>query len=195
MDELATLDREAFAQVWSRVDAQGAGPVEVVGPDVAPPPQETPEKDGTAQPPQGQILQTLVLACLSDASVYRDLDRRQRRGGPRLSGSQAGGPRSGSVQLTDLKNRKVRQAKRLAAAYFLLSGVRYWPQDATPVNPPESLFPALRERFLAEGRRAAELETLAQQATDPDLVELYTSLAQETREMTRTIRSIVEQET
>ena len=187
MDELATLDREAFAQVWSRVAPQGEGPVEVVGPAAPHPADPLPSQPPTPQEGMGTAreLQRLVLACLSDASVYRDLNRRTR----------SARARQGNSQLTDLQNRKLHQAKRLSAAYFLLSGVRYWPQEVTAVNPPEPLFPALRERFLAEGRRAGELEELAGKATDADLKELYTSLAQETREMTRTIRAIVERET
>lgn len=179
MDELATLDREAFAQVWSRVSAQGGGPVEVLPPASAQSPGEPQEQTGERAGDDAQGLQDLVLACLSDASAYRDLNRRTRRNVPELG---------------ELKNRKVHQARRLAAAYFLLSGVRYWPQEVTAVNPPEGFFPALRQRFLAEGRRAGELEALAGSAADPELRELYASLARETREMGRVIRLIVERE-
>lgn len=169
MDELATLDREAFAQVWSRVSAGREGPVEAAAP--SPAPQEAEEEARRAR--------ELVLALLSDASVYRDLTRRTRRA---------------TGELSELRDRKVRQAKRLAAAYFLMTGVRYWPKEATPVNPPEGFFPALRERFLAEGRLCGELEGLSAASTDRDMGQLWDDLARETREMTRAIRMIVERE-
>ncbi len=169
MDEREALDRETFAQVWSRVSPKGEGPVEVI------PPANGPEADAGARQ-----LQELVLTMLTDASVYRDLSRRSRRS---------------VAAVTGLGRLKTAQARRLGAAYFLMTGVRYWPAGATPVNPPEGFFPALRERFLAEGRLAGQLEALSAQAAGPDLRALYQDLAQETRELTRTIRSIVERET
>ena len=188
---LLGCDREIFAQVWSRVDPAQGGMVEPLAPAentpgvaAAPPAPEAP-----AQPPvetvgeedeTGRQLQALVLGVLTAGSVYRDLARRTRR----------------SVgELQELHQQKLRQAKRLSAAYFLLTGVRYWPREATPVNPPEGFFPALRERFLAEGRRCAELEALAGACREEDLTELYNGLAQETRDITRAIRYIVERET
>ncbi len=170
MDEREALDRETFAHVWSRVSPRGEGPVEVI------PRSDRPE----AGPESARQLQELVLTMLTDASVYRDLARRTRRS---------------VAAVTGLGRLKTAQAKRLGAAYFLMTGVRYWPAGVTPVNPPEGFFPALRERFLSEGRLAGTLEALADQAADPDLRELYRDLAQETRELTRTIRMIVERET
>ncbi len=169
MDEREALDRETFAQVWSRVSPKGEGAVEVI------PPVDSPGEEASARQ-----LQELVLTMLTDASVYRDLARRTRRS---------------VAAVTGLGRLKTAQARRLGAAYFLMTGVRYWPAGATPVNPPEGFFPALRERFLAEGRLAGTLEVLSAQAPDPDLRELYQDLARETRELTRTIRSIVERET
>lgn len=185
---LLGCDREVFAQVWSRVAPGESSPVEPVAPVQAQEPTtpmtrapeerapvEMGEGDGT-----GRRLQGLVLGLLTDASVYRDLARRTRR----------------SVgELQELHGQKLRQAKRVSAAYFLLAGVRYWPREATPVNPPEGFFPALRERFLAEGRLAKELDGLAGACGEEDLAELYTALAQDTREMARAIRLIVERET
>ncbi len=170
MDEREALDRETFAQVWSRVSPKGEGPVEVI------PPVDSPGREDAV----ARQLQELVLTMLTDASVYRDLARRTRRS---------------VAAVTGLGRLKTAQARRLGAAYFLMTGVRYWPAGVTPVNPPEGFFPALRERFLAEGRLAGALEALAAQAVDPDLRELYRDLALETGELTRTIRRIVERET
>ena len=180
------VDREIFAQVWSRVspgENSVIEPVAAVAPAATPAPsgQETAgEREIGAADRESRQLRELVLGCLTDGSVYRDLARRTRR----------------SVNdLQELYGQKLRQAKRLSAAYFLMTGVRYWPREVTPVNPPEAFFPALRERYLAEGRLAGQLAELAGACQDEALREIYEDLAQETRAMTRTIRTIVERET
>lgn len=184
---LLGCDREVFAQVWGRVAPGDSSIVEPVAPAerapeaaTAQPPMEQAPVEMGEQDMTGRQLQELVLGLLTDASVYRDLARRTRR----------------SVSdLQELHGQKLRQAKRASAAYFLLAGVRYWPREATPVNPPEGFFPALRERFLAEGRLARRLDGLAGESQEPELRELYTTLAQDTRDMARVIRLIVERET
>lgn len=190
---LLGCDREVFAQVWSRVSPGAGGMVE-------PTPLEPAEKPagGTAAAPgsqaapaaremvsfgeddgEGKRLQGLILACLNEAAVYQDLTRRSRRA---------------KGDLTALARKKVHQAKRLSTAYFLMTGVRYWPNRAVSVNPPQSFFPVLRQRFLNEGRMAGELEQLSRAAAEPYLGELYLSLAEEAREMTHIIRLVVERE-
>lgn len=184
---LLGCDREVFAQVWGRVRPQGDGPVEPAaepGPcqgegETAPAPMVPAELGGTAGQ-SGRRLQGLTLDCLTDAAAYRDLARRTRRA---VSGLQA------------LAQRKTHQAKRLSTAYFLLTGVRYWPKEVTPVEPPEPFFPALRQRFLTEGRRRETLDRLARETEEPNLRELYLDLALETGEMVRAVRTIVERET
>lgn len=174
-------DREVFAQVWGRVAPGGDSPVEV-----APqPPEQTPQAaQGPVSlgedHPEGGRLQELTRRALSDASVYQELTRRSRRA---------------RLELNELAGRKTRQAKRLSAAYFLMTGVRYWPRETTPVNPPESFFPVLRQQFLAEGEQAKALRQAAQGVEEPMLRELYLSLAEEADEVVYTLRLIVERET
>lgn len=167
MDELAMLDRETFAQVWSRVDTQGTGPVEPVS---IPEPQE--------QPQPGLALQELVAECLAGAERYRALARRARRSG---------------TELTALHGQKTAQAKRLSAAYFLRSGVRYWPRPNAPQGQEQSFFAALREQYLTEGRLCQRLEELARTAAE-DLSELYAQLAAETAQLARQVQRAVERE-
>ena len=172
---LMGLDREAFEQVWSRVAPQGSQIIEPVAPPPAAEDQGPPPED-----PGSRQLQSLVLGCLTDGSVYRDLAKRTHR----------------SVNdLQELYRQKLRQATRLSAAYFLMTGVRYWPREVTPVNPPEGFFPALRERYIAEGRLAGQLGDMAGGCREESLRELYTDLARETGDITRAIRAIVERET
>lgn len=172
-EPLSPGDPAVFAQVWSRVAPGEDCPVEPVAPANVPAP--LPQED-----PRGPRLQAMVRDCLQDAAAYRALTRRSRRS---------------RQELTDLAGWKTRQAKRLSAAYFLLSGVRYWPQAATAVEPPESFFPVLRQQFLAERRRAEAWRELGQQEQDPDLRELYLTLADEANTLARTLRQIIERET
>lgn len=173
-------DREVFAQVWGRVAPGGSAAVEVA-------PKAQAEPSTPAEPVslgeddrEGRRLQELTRRALSDASVYRELTRRSRRA---------------RLELNELAGRKTRQAKRLSAAYFLMTGVRYWPRETTPANPPESFFPVLRQQFLAEGEQARALRQAAQEVEEPMLGELYLSLAEEADELVYTIRLIVERET
>lgn len=184
-------DREVFAQVWSRVAPGENSPVEVAAaaPE-APRAAEAPLKSGplAVQGPvslgeddqEGRRLQELIRAALADAATYQRLTQRSRRA---------------RQELQELARRKTRQAKRLSAAYFLLTGVRYWPQGAVPAEPPESFFPVLRQQFLSEGRRREALNAACDEVADPFLKELYLSLSEEAAELGYTIRLIVERET
>lgn len=61
-----------------------------------------------------------------------------------------------------------RHAKRFAAAYFLITGKRYFPTRTTlePVQVPSSYIQALRQRYLAESRDAMKYRTFAQNSRD-----------------------------
>ncbi len=122
-------DREVFQRVWDRVGTGELSPVEVK-PALAVPP---PDRDGVR-------LQRCVHRCLEDASVYQALAARSSR--------QRG-------TLMSLRRRKIAQAKHFAAAYFLKSGVRYWPQVNVTLE--ADFYLTLRRQFLAEGQWAEEL--------------------------------------
>lgn len=162
-----------FAQVWSRVDPAGKGPIQAVSGPPALAVLPAPETAAVQ-------LQSLVGDCLEGAAVYRALARKGRRS---------------ARELQALGQAKLRQAKRLSAAYFLRSGVRYWPAGAVAGPDPRALFfPTLRRQLLDEGRLLRRLEELAAGERDGELQELCAALARETGDMARAVRRIAERE-
>lgn len=204
-------DRDLFARVWDRVAPENS-PVEVTPPQApppepcredAPPPEPCHEdsppccpitatggEDAQPQPEalfcfaggggEAKELQALIVECQSGAALYRRTAGRSHRGRP---------------QLLSLAQTKTHHAKRLGAACFLMTGVRYSPEAALAPPPAGDFFALLRERFLAEQRLAHRLQALGDACQDPCLQELYLSLAQETRDLVRAVRLLVEQET
>ena len=85
-----------------------------------------------------------------------------------------------------------RRAKRLSAALFLLSGVRFWPAEQTAVPTPRAYFSALREHFLAEQNRGQSYRAAAEESRDCCLRMLYLELAQECMEHAGRIRMLLE---
>lgn len=160
---LLGCDREMFAQVWRRVSPGAGCPVEAI-PVTLPPPSP------------GKTLRELVDAHLWDAGLYAALAQQNSRARPRLVG---------------LARKKTAGARRLSGAYFLESGLRYWPQLGSPAH--GGYFPALRQQFFRERALAQELSTLAQSTEDPDLERLYHSLWQDAQEAMKTIRELVEE--
>ena len=84
-------------------------------------------------------------------------------------------------------------AKRLSTAYFLISGVRYWPVDRVPNPSPAPFSAALREHFMEEQRGAAAYQTAAAETADPCLHELFLELAGEEDSHAWLLRSVLEQ--
>lgn len=179
------LAGDAFRRVWARV-ARPNGPVAVDLPEE----QEEgrgalallPEKVAgcgrcfSGGNPESRALQGLILEMVSAAGEYRALARREGRI---------------AAALRELEREKVRQGKRLAAAYFLMTGVRYWPPGSGGGS--EGLLPALRRRFQREERLAKNLEALAGRAFDRCLRELYGDLARETEEIAARLRRLTEE--
>ena len=87
---------------------------------------------------------------------------------------------------------ELRHAKRLSALYFLLSGVRYWPERHPTVHP-LPLPAALRERFWAARKAEEAYRSAAQEAGEPRLSELFTQLAREETDHLRTFQAALEQ--
>ena len=82
---------------------------------------------------------------------YQHLSRRGGQGGSAVAGLAEGCRR---------------RAKRLSAALFLISGVRFWPAEQTSVPAPRSYLAALREHFLSEQNRGQRYRAAAEESRD-----------------------------
>lgn len=209
---LGVDDRAVFERVWRRVmpedrpdcpfvlegeqtqpSEEGAAvpaqsgqtglPVPVHSPAATLSPDMAEEQDvpclGAASAVHGPQLQGFIEDELSDWKLYQSLARR------------AGG--SGSRVLSAIAADERRHAKRLSTAYFLISGVRYWPVEraGTPVR--GTFAGMLRQRFGAEQRGAAAYQAAAEETADSCLRELYMELAGDEDAHAWLIRGILEQ--
>ena len=111
---------------------------------------------------------------------YRYLARKARAGDARVLNAMAG----------ELH----RAARKLSAAYFLLTGLRYWPSEllAAPAIP--SYWGALRTRHQAEQRQEMAYRMSADDWDDPDMRELYADLIESGQHRSRQLRALLEQD-
>ena len=87
-----------------------------------------------------------------------------------------------------------KEARKLSAAYFLLTGLRYWPTEllGTPAIP--SYWGALRTRHQAEQRQENAYRLAADDWNDPDLLALYNHLIEGCQRRSQQLRSLLEQD-
>ena len=125
-------------------------------------------------------LRRQVMEALEGWQFYRYLARKARAGDARVLNGMAG----------ELH----RQARRLSAAYFLLTGLRYWPSEllSTPAIP--SYWGALRTRHQAEQRQEMAYRMSADDWDDPDMRELYGELIESGQRRSRQLRGLLEQD-
>ena len=135
-------------------------------------PQET--ADRTAR------LRRQVMEALEGWQFYRYLARRARAGDARVLNSMAG----------ELH----RQARKLSAAYFLLTGLRYWPSELLSAPAIPSYWGALRARHQAEQRQETAYRIAADDWDDPDMRELYGELIESGQRRSRQLRGLLEQD-
>ena len=134
---------------------------------------------GSGSASHGGQLQEDIQTALEGWQLYRHLARK-------VTGSA-------SRTLSALASEKHRQARKLAAAHFLISGVRYWPTDKLAAPRVNSWLGTLRRRFAAEQQldsrwRAASLDT-----EDACLAGLYAELAEDCAAHAGILRSLLEQ--
>ncbi len=200
MNETPTpvLDHATFQRVWRRVMPQDRTdcPFTLEDPGLTPTvPQPLTRAvpaplPAPADPPQS-------IPCLGEASLgelpvlearmdHAALCRNAYRSLARRRGQQG--------SFASLAAAKSQQLRRLAAAYFLISGKDYAPRPEGTVTAKTTVAQALRARFRAEQMEAAALMDAAQASADPCLAQLYRELAEENRMLADRVRAILEQE-
>lgn len=132
---------------------------------------------GSASAGYAPLLQEMIEAELHDHRLYQGLSRRV--------------PAGAASTLAGMSADELRHARRLSAALFLISGVRYWPSvKAVPVT---GAWPAaLRTAFAGEQQGAAHYLASAQAATDPALAALWEELAGDEAGHARRLREVLE---
>lgn len=166
-------DAGQFARVWKRVEPGEGGLVTPKGEAAAPAPPE-PYPLGEDSGGYGELLCAAIREEVADWRAYRALAARE-----------------GSRVLGELGAQELSHAKRLSAAYFLISGVRYLPLDEGrgPLPPREE---ALRARFQAEQRGERRYLAAAEETADPALAQLFTELGREESIHAQRVRRLLE---
>jgi len=209
-------DGEVFQRVWKRVMPEGEScPIEVkttiVGGDL-PCTCVHPQKEGVDETPAlpaalgetnsphrggdfpdvsqvnrlgpgscvyGSMLQRQAMDALEAWQLYRCLARRSAGKSART--------------LSALASEQHHAARRLSAAYFLISGVRFWPVDRLAMPRIPSYLGTLRQAYQAEQRREQAYLMSAAETTDEALQELYQDLAAQSGNHSGSLRTILEQ--
>ena len=177
---LRPFDPETFQRVWNRVMPDQAGsPIAVNPPDAVPalsPPDRGPCCLGEGSP-YVQSLEDWMEETQSLLRAVRDLARRTRG--------------RAAYVLSGLVRELSREQRRLSAAHFLISGVRYWPAKAAA--PAVGAWPAaLRTAFAEEQQGAAAYLAAAGSTTDPALQALWEELAGDEAGHAQRLREILE---
>lgn len=192
-------DRDVFSRVWSRVSPQPgeACPIEVLPPhtpavrtpasapkpvidapgDDEPTPSDVPCL-GRAGEDHGELLQNFIRHELEDWRTYQALSAR------------AGGQNARTLASIAADER--RHARRLSAAHFLISGIRFLPEVPAPRPSRTAFWAALRQRFWEEQHGSALYAAAAAETADPCLAALYRELSAEEAAHADLLRAMVE---
>ena len=180
----AAASREAFQRVWERVEGTGGAesPIEVVpAEEYLPPLLPLPAQAAAGEREEaGRRLQGFIRGELESARRYGAMAAR------------AGGMRR--QVLTGLAAEERAAARRLAAAYLLLTGVRYWPEEKRPGRPEPAHLGALRTRVQAARQREEDYRTAAERAEEPMLRALYLELSGGKGRQCRSLWQLLERE-
>lgn len=204
MDEImnsTTPSQEVFQRVWQRVMGSAAAPQQASAPQPepvskpAPPsapdpapeaqPVMAPQRPGPQHPrpnpqpqPQPCCLRQQVLSSLEQWQMARLLARR------------AGGQ---TRQMTAIAAQLHQQAKQLSTAYFLQSGVRYWPVAQLTQPRMTTYVGGLRQLYQRCQGLTQEFHTCRAKAPTQDLVQLYGQLEQAGTKRCAQMRALLEQ--
>ncbi len=205
MDEIMNSrsdSQEVFQRVWARVmgtaaatqqtaDAPQPAPVAAPAPvpEAAPvtvpadqvQPVMAPARPGPHRPqpkPQPCCLRQQVLDSLEQWQMARLLVRR--------AGNQA-------RQMTAIAAQLHQQAKQLSTAYFLQSGVRYWPVAQLTQPRMTTYVGGLRQLYQRGHQLTQEFQTCRTKGVSSDVAQLYAQLAQAGEKRCALLRSLLEQ--
>lgn len=201
-EEMCRCDQEVFDRVWRRVMSEGHdSPIQTDPPadeQARQLRQNGQEQTGLAVPRREELRPEQDVSCLGQGSaMYAPLLREMMDGEMedfrtyQTLARRAGG--SATRMLSTMAADERRHAKRLGAAYFLITGERYQVPNMTGNRLPMELMTGLREQFIHEQRGAAAYQGAAQETGDPCLRQLFQELAQEEMAHARMIRSLLEQ--
>lgn len=215
---LCGCDREVFNRVWRRVmpvDTYGS-PVQLIGEEEGdargsivdssghgpdpwlPEPPVQPLPPAIPSPPTPSVPTTPAVSCLGPASAVYGAQLQEFiaheladcRCYMALSRRTSGNPRQ---VLIGIAQDEKRHAKRLSTAYFLISGVEYWPDKPTaPVAATGPMPACIRQRFVAEQKGELAFRTAAERTCDPCLKELYLELAGDENNHSWLLRGLLE---
>lgn len=203
MDEImnsTTPSQEVFQRVWARVmgsaatDVQASAPAPDPQPAVEPTPVSAPTPEAqpvmaparpapqrpqpTPPKPQPCCLRQQVLSSLEQWQMARLLARR--------AGQQA-------RQMTNVAAQLHQQAKQLSTAYFIQSGVRYWPVAQLTQPRMATYAGGLRQLYQRVQALTQEFHTCRAKADTQDLAQLYGQLAQAGGKRCTLLRTLLEQ--
>lgn len=90
---------------------------------------------------------------------------------------------------------ELRHAKRFAAAYFLITGKRYFPTRSSiePVKVPPVYEQALRQRYLSESRDAVKYQMFARQTNDRCLKRIAVSTSIDEKNHAQSILELIQE--
>lgn len=134
---------------------------------------------GSASAIHGSQMQEFILRALQGWRYYQLLSHRSSSAMKKLY----------SVMAAE----KRQQAKRLSTAYFLITGINFFPIERITTPPFNSYLGMLRNRFTAEQRETADYLASAEEIDDPWLHDLYIDLAHESTQLAGDIRRSLEQ--
>ncbi len=134
---------------------------------------------GAASAVHSGQLQAFIDREISDWHTYQMLARRAQGAGGKALATLAADER--------------RHAKRLSTAYFLISGVRYWPVERMAAHTSGTYPAILRARFCAEQKGECAYLAAAEETADPALRELFLELAGDENAHAWLLRGILEQ--
>lgn len=120
-----------------------------------------------------------VMDALEGWQFYRHLARRARGADARM--------------LNNLAGELHKHARKLSAAYFLLTGLRYWPTELLGAPAIPSYWGALRQRHQAEQRQESAFRLAADDWEDQELLAMYGELADACQGRCRQLRALLEQ--